>query len=338
MFIHIFHRSIFLCILPEFYFFEMKTFLPTDAHILFYTFLFLVSVLTLGFLITRIRNFKLSIVLSWSLLIISTLVIDILCYEQRAGYRMLTIILSVLFSMKVIVTVESYKKSTENLTFIKWLAFTIGWFGMRPKLFESLGEKPMPGAKQLIFLGISRIIAGTCLLFIAWLISNVNGVAFRIIYTGLQLISLSLILHFGILNVNAGIWRLLGVDARTLFRDPVLSLTLTEFWGKRWNLAFSEMTAIAVYRPLRFSLGVTGATITAFLFSGLLHEFAISVPAKGGYGLPMLYFLIQGTVMVIEKSTQVKGRLWVVFWLIAPMPLLFPQAFLQKILWPIIGM
>ena len=105
----------------------------------------------------------------------------------------------------------------------------------------------------------------------------------------LLLPALSLVLHFGLLNVLAGVWRSAGANCRALFRAPLCATSLTEFWGRRWNLAFSEMAATAVFRPLSRWAGSCAATAVVFLFSGLLHELAISLPVRAGFGLPLLY-------------------------------------------------
>ncbi|MBO9702144.1 MAG: hypothetical protein J7604_18185 [Sporocytophaga sp.] len=146
------------------------------------------------------------------------------------------------------------------------------------------------------------------------------------------------------MNISAGFWRLKGADTRTLFKEPMRSLSLAEFWGKRWNLAFSEMTAIALYRPLKPRIGEKAATVTAFVFSGLLHEVAISVPVKAGYGFPLLYFFIQGILIIIERKLEYNGmlknkliaRCWVFAGLILPFPVLFHVWFLKGIIWPLI--
>ena len=39
-------------------------------------------------------------------------------------------------------------------------------------------------------------------------------------------------LHFGLFNVAAGLWRLAGVDARPLFRAPLAARSLADFWGR----------------------------------------------------------------------------------------------------------
>ena len=80
--------------------------------------------------------------------------------------------------------------------------------------------------------------------------------------------------------------------------------TSREFWGRRWNAAFSEMTAIAIYQPLVRVAGRGPALAASFLGSGLLHELAISVPVRAGYGLPMAYFMLQGVLMTLVPDAN----------------------------------
>jgi len=327
----------------------MKDFLPNNLTVLFITAGLLIIVILLGFFLMRMKRFGVAISISWVLVITAVISEERLTTNEPAGFRMLAIIMVTLFAMKAPVTVETYKGREAKLSFLQWLAFSVGWFGMRPRLFESFPGKALPGARQLILFGTSRLLAGIFLIVLAKIIAiNTDGYYYKLVFTGLLLVGLSFVLHFGILNISAGMWRLSGVDTRTLFRSPFRSSSLTEFWGKRWNLAFSEMTAIAVYRPLRPLFGTAAAMVLAFLFSGLLHEMAISVPVKTGYGLPMLYFVVQGILMLVEKgmerkginisSNKVVGRAWVLFWLIVPMPILFHPAFIKQIVWPIIGL
>ena len=68
---------------------------------------------------------------------------------------------------------------------------------------------------------------------------------------------------------------------------------------------------------------------------GLVHEFLISVPAGGGYGLPAGYFLLQGLLVLAERRWSLKGRLWTLFWLLAPAPMPFHPWFVRAIIDPL---
>jgi len=243
--------------------------------------------------------------------------------------------------MKAIVLVEVYQ-GNPKLNYFQWLAFSAGWFGMRPQPFETLPSAPLNDKVRLLIKGVTRILVGLFILVISFYVTRSYEIHYFV--PGLlALIGISFILHFGILNLSTAYWRFLGVDCRELFRSPVLSGSLNEFWGKRWNLAFSEMTALVIYRPLKNKFGKGFSIFCAFLFSGILHEIAISVPVKSGYGLPMLYFCIHGLLMLMEDklsfvkkiiSNRVASRIWVLTWLILPMPLLFHKEFMFKIVFP----
>jgi hypothetical protein len=286
------------------------------------------------------------IALSWIMFAISVLTIHLIFLHQSPVLRMLAIIATTFTGMKVIAVAQNYKGKPLKLKFYQWFIFAIAWAGMRAEPFEKLGSRQLQNAWPMIRFGVSRIIAGLLLILIAravvYKFPNVN----YLLINAMLLIGLSLIIHFGLLSISAGIWRLQGVNTYYLFKQPATSTTLTEFWGKRWNIAFSEMTAIAIFRPLINRVGSAPALIIAFLFSGLLHELALSLPVNSGYGLPMLYFIIQGLLVLIEKEfknhhilflqNRIIARLWVFFWLVIPMPLLFHTQFIKQIVWPLV--
>ncbi|SEO85766.1 alginate O-acetyltransferase complex protein AlgI [Mucilaginibacter gossypiicola] len=283
-----------------------------------------------------------------SMLLVIPVVYCIFNHEHPV-LKMLGIIATTFTGMKVITATVDYSSKKTKLKFIPWLAFAVGWAGMRAQPFETLGQQALPNAWTMIRFGISRVIGGLLLIVLAHGIVVLHfdtGVTYFLV-SPLLLVALSLILHFGLLSIGAGQWRLMGVNTYYLFRQPAKSMSLTEFWGKRWNLAFIEMTTITIFRLLRNKIGRGGALAVAFLFSGLLHELALSVPVNSGYGLPMLYFVIQGVVLLVEKKLirrniaflkhPILARLWLFFWLVVPMPLLFHAQFIKLVVWPLGG-
>lgn len=287
---------------------------------------------------------------SWSLLAISVLLVYLIFLNEHPVIRMFTLIATTFISMKIIATAESYRRKLFRLSFRQWIGFVIGWAGMRAQPFETLGGRPLPDAWPKIKSGISRMLAGFVLIILAHQLAAlpIENDVIHIIITAILLLAFSLILHFGLLCISAGIWRLSGVSTYCLFKAPLKAKSLNEFWSKRWNLAFSEMTSISIFRPLKGKVGGIPALMIAFVFSGLLHELALSVPVNSGYGLPLLYFIIQGIVVLVEKvlldykirflQNRILASLWVFFWLAVPLPLLFHNYFIKEIVWPIAGL
>ena len=101
-----------------------------------------------------------------------------------------------------------------------------------------------------------------------------------------------------------------------------------------------------IFRPLRPAVGRAGATLLAFLVSGLIHELVISVPAQGGYGLPTGYFVLQG-LGVAGEHTRLGRRLglgrswrgWLFTVVVAAGPAfwLFPPPFVRNVMLPMLA-
>jgi hypothetical protein len=308
----------------------------------FYISGYILLLLVIGYLIPFIREKRIARLFAWVIAVVTVLAATLFTSDQAPLVRMLIIVFLQLLSMKIVVAVESY--SGENrLKAFQWIAFALGWFGMRPALFEKLPSRSLPFV-QLVIKGVSRIVIGFLLLYQSTVLEQYTGLARFFLPQLFLLVGLSLILHFGILNLSTAVWRAFGVNASELFRSPYRSTSLKEFWGKRWNIAFSEMTALVAYRPLRTKIGVENAMIVSFLLSGLLHEIAISLPVRAGYGLPMIYFGIHAVAMQLEAKSPVIQKIvrhkflshvWVMTLLVLPMPLLFHPAFMQHVLIPL---
>jgi hypothetical protein len=86
--------------------------------------------------------------------------------------------------------------------------------------------------------------------------------------------------------------------------------------------------------------------LAVFVISGLLQELVITVPARGGYGGPTLYFLIQGGALLFEKSRVARvigldggwrARTFTLLVVAAPVVVLFPPPFLRDVILPFVS-
>lgn len=300
-----------------------------------------------GFLLARLPARRVASSLSWLLAAGAVTAAHRITIDEPAGTRMLGIITLLFLGMKGVVHQAHAAAGGSPLSPGQWLVFATLWPGMRPALFRSFPGRRRAGWFRLATAGIRNLVAGIALLFLARAGWHPPGTGHVLAATALALTGISLALHFGLLNLSAGVGRLAGAACNELFQAPLFSRSLSEFWGKRWNLAFCEMTALTVYRPLRGVTGPGAALLVSFLLSGLLHETAISLPVRRGYGFPLVYFLVQGLVVLAEGGMRRSGhrveewgwagRLWTALWLLVPIPLLFHPFFLEGVVWPLLG-
>lgn len=222
------------------------------------------------------------------------------------------------------------------------LAYVVLWPGMDPGAFlvGRPGHDPVARPGELGF-ALLKLLGG--LLAGAWAVVNVST-APPLLVGWVGMVGIIFTLHFGLLHVISWLWRRAGVDAPPIMRAPIAADSLSDFWGGRWNKAFADAARRFLFRPTVRWLGTRGAGGLVFLISGLVHETVISLPARGGWGGPTLYFLLQGAGMAVEKSalgrrigigTGRRGWLWMTFCTAGPLPLLFHAPFVHRVIVPL---
>jgi hypothetical protein len=179
------------------------------------------------------------------------------------------------------------------------LGYFFLWPGMDAQSFWSHAKPARPHVTELLW-ATAKIFLGASLL---WIVARRIPASYPLCRGWIGLLGLIFLLHFGSFEVVALIWQKLGVNAVPIMQAPLLSRSLSEFWGRRWNLGFRQLSYEFVFQPLRSLVGAPSAMMFVFLFSGLIHELVISLPAGAGYGLPTVYFLLQGAGIAFERSS-----------------------------------
>jgi hypothetical protein len=156
-------------------------------------------------------------------------------------------------------------------------------------------------------------------------------------------LGLVLLLHFGTFQIVSLVWQSFGVKAKPIMSAPLRSTSLGEFWGKRWNLGFRQLAHELIFRPMHRILGAEAAGFLAFVVSGLIHDLVISLPAGAGYGLPTIYFVLQGAGITIERSgfgkqlglgQGVRGWFFMALFVAGPVYWLFHPWFVLRVILP----
>jgi hypothetical protein len=223
------------------------------------------------------------------------------------------------------------------------LGYLLAWPGLdAPAFLGSLSSsaRPRPRPEEWLF-ALAKFLLGVGLFWgvARWL---TGWPAYLVGWVGM--VGLVLMLHFGIFHLLSCAWRSLGVQqARPLMNWPLASVSVSEFWGRRWNTAFRDLTHRFLFRPLTARFGPRWALFSGFVFSGVVHDLVISVPAGGGYGGPTLFFVLQGLALLVERSpwgrkiglgSGWRGWAFTAGVLLAPAMALFHPPFVERVVVP----
>jgi hypothetical protein len=218
--------------------------------------------------------------------------------------------------------------------------YLLAWPGLDAKAFLR-PRRPLAQVPTREWLQALAYLLTGAVLF--WGVSRLVHEEFDLLLGWIGMIGVLLMLHFGSFHLLSCAWRAAGIEARPLMHRPLASVSVSEFWGKRWNTAFRDLTHRFLFRPLTAWWGPRWAIVGGFAFSGLIHDLVISVPAEDGYGWPTLFFLLQVPAILAERSPWgkriglgrgVKGWLFTMLVLALPLYGLFHPPFIRHIVRP----
>lgn len=282
----------------------------------------------IGFFIVRAK----ARAAAWLIPIMSVLSVHWITAQDQPTLRMLTLIAVLLAGMKVVTAAHA----PTRLSWANWFFYCFLWIGMNPKLVETSGD-----GVDTVFLrrGLSAIAIGALLisLMALYYVSIPIGAGYWLASL-LLLISLSLVLHFGLLNINTALVQWLGYRGYSLFRSPFQSGSLSGFWSRTWNIPYIEMVSIVLFKPLASKVSRRVALWLSFLFSGLLHEVALTLPVQSHFGYATAYFLLQAGLIESEQLLPQKRFPKFVFLtaLVLPLPWLFNSEIMARVFWPLV--
>jgi hypothetical protein len=226
---------------------------------------------------------------------------------------------------------------------LRTAGYLLAWPGMDAFAFLRPADRVAGRRRSEWLFAALNIVSGATLI---WVVARRVFPAHPMLTGWIGMVGIIQVLHFGTFHLLSLGWRSAGVNAQPVMRSPLFSSSLADFWGRRWNTAFHDPATKFTFRPLRPLVGVGGATLLVFLVSGLIHELVISVPARGGYGLPTGYFLMQGAAVAGERTPLARrlglghgwrGWLFTAIVVAGPAFWLFPPAFVQRIVLPMLA-
>ncbi|MEW5852870.1 MAG: MBOAT family protein [Myxococcota bacterium] len=123
--------------------------------------------------------------------------------------------------------------------------------------------------------------------------------------------------------------RLLGLEPPVLHDRPILSTSIREFWGLRWNRVVHGWLKAFCFEPVRSRLGTGAGVLATFAFSALHHAYLVW-PAQGvEMALCMAaFFAVQPVLLLVERGAGTRdwpvplARVFTVAFIAASSPLI----------------
>lgn len=216
------------------------------------------------------------------------------------------------------------------------LTYLCLWPGMDARTFLDIPTRGTSPARREWIAAIGKTCFGAALI---WGVARLAGEDLLAGWIGMA--GAIFLLHCGCFHMLANFWRARGISAQPLMRMPIASGSVSEFWGRRWNVAFQGIAFETFFQPMRRRFGAGWAVMGTFFVSGIIHDLVITVPTGAGYGLPTVYFSLQGAAMIAEHGNRhwfrahpAMNRLFAWLVVAGPAGLLFPPVFVERVMLP----
>jgi alginate O-acetyltransferase complex protein AlgI len=274
-----------------------------------------------GPLLAEVERTAVRRTMGWALLAVLVFVTDRVVDGESGLLRMIALCCVLLAGMKALVYAEW--ADGRRLKASRYLIFSLGWFGMDPGSFQE--RRRGLSWKGDFGIGLLLMAVGAAG---AWWVGSMEWRQLLVMF-----VPMSLGFHSGALRVLKAVLRAAGFPVRTLFPNVLAARGVGDFWSRRWNTGYSQMMQRLVGKPVARHLGADAGVMAVFLGSGLLHELAITLPVRAGYGLPTLFFALHGLLTLAErKAGRPCGKAVALLAVALPLGLLFPPDFQREVI------
>jgi hypothetical protein len=203
-----------------------------------------------------------------------------------------------------------------------------GWHFISP--FDARRTRRIPprlDARQLL-AAVAYGVVGIGSLYVYPHLASLPDAARELSRLALGLVTVYCIVDMGAALVRGG-HALAGVDVPPIQQQPVLSRSVAEFWGKRWNHAVSEYLGQIFFMPWARRRQPFIGLLLAFGVSAAVHAWLILVPLQDLWPTLAMgaFFVLQAPILALERRLNVArwqplpARVWTVLALLGPSPL-----------------
>jgi predicted DCC family thiol-disulfide oxidoreductase YuxK len=204
-------------------------------------------------------------------------------------------------------TLAIASRDSDSIRAWRAAAYLFATPGMDAALFLARLQRPRGWGRLITSAGLAllRIVLGLSLLFVV-----ARHTAEPLLAGWIAMIGMVLLLHFGLFSLVTALWQTFGVNARPVMNAPLRSTSVGEFWGRRWNAAFNDLTLRLIFRPMARRTGSTVATLLAFFVSGVVHELVISRRRRLRASVSLFSLprpCCSGRAQSIRKTVQSRG-------------------------------
>ena len=124
--------------------------------------------------------------------------------------------------------------------------------------------------------------------------------------------------HMGFNDFMAAVTRLVSggmLDIRPFNNWVLLSTSLRDFWGRRYNLLIHRFMHESIFTPMvSHNCTPSTAALSSFALSGILHAYVAHCAFGGGEARSLVYFLLLGGLCTLEPIVMPRSRPVVLRW------------------------